>query len=690
MGGHRTGTGSPRLGSVVLYAVPRHRRRSRRKKWVLGAGPVAIVAAALMWWALSSGSGAAGPNARAATSFPRHASKPAHATHTAVPRATEGLTTVSMPPASRTAPGKPGAGQAPTGAFVTAARPGLAVVGLAGPRDRWGRAPSAGLAGIGKHVRVVTGEGSGPGWCLANGGYPYGANVDGVWACGPSLGLPQPFDTDGFQCVELSARFLWAVYGEVIRKVDSGADFVTIGHDKLHLPVGTPGPHRVPSPGDIVSLWGPNAEPAGHTAVVSAVNVNPHGNGAIQLMEENGSMSGWDHIDVRHWQETYGDPRYLSGYFYYTGIDWLDLARPNMAAPRVPHSTDQAYSVASLGSKTSLASSVSDSGSAAGVADLEDGQHAPLHRIAVFNHGRLRVLAPPHGYKYMTMGSGIDAQSALAGWGVHTGGDVHPYAVSPGARAHWARLLDRRGRWGTGQALAIDPTGRIAGWIRTSLPGSSLGALWTPTPAGYKLTVLRANRFFRLPMGLASDAYGDVVGTEMLGSRRTFAVVWTPNGIAHRLPSLYLHPEIDLAQAVVARQAGPTRILTVAGSSTAWGGRGRAVSWNVRIAGASAAVSRPAALPLPAGYTGSAATSINQSGLMVGTLSLGRTATRAFLYRPALGTAPISSLLPTGSPWIIVRASSINSSGQIAATGYRPGVGPAARPQGLLLTPAGR
>ena len=110
--------------------------------------------------------------------------------------------------------------------------------------------------------------------------------------------------------------------------------------------------------------------------------------------------------------------------------------------------------------------------------------------------------------------------------------------------------------------------------------------------------------------------------------------------------------------------------------------------WHVRVARNSVKITGPSLLPLPAGYRGSVATSINQSGWIVGNLTLGSSATRAFLCKPGGIAVPLAALLPSGNPWVIVRASSINSVGQIAATGYRSGLGSVSRPRGLLLTPS--
>jgi hypothetical protein len=53
----------------------------------------------------------------------------------------------------------------------------------------------------------------------------------------------------------------------------------------------------LPAPGDIVSEAGTNSNPDGHTAVVTAVNV-VNGSGAVTIMEENASSTGWGTIPV--------------------------------------------------------------------------------------------------------------------------------------------------------------------------------------------------------------------------------------------------------------------------------------------------------------------------------------------------------------------------------------------------------
>lgn len=122
------------------------------------------------------------------------------------------------------------------------------------------------------------GYGRGPGYCSGYGNAASRYSFDGVYACATSHSYgPTPFDADGdqsFQCVELSARFLWAIYGIWAGPgtgVSSGADLVSVVHAQHpSIRVGFPSPGSVPVAGDVVSL-GPGGAvdaAAGHTAIV--------------------------------------------------------------------------------------------------------------------------------------------------------------------------------------------------------------------------------------------------------------------------------------------------------------------------------------------------------------------------------------------------------------------------------------
>ncbi|MBV8195860.1 MAG: CHAP domain-containing protein [Candidatus Dormibacteraeota bacterium] len=188
--------------------------------------------------------------------------------------------------------------------------------------------------------QLPAGYGAGSGFCGSvsgsnNGasvsGYNIGASFDNVYACGPVLGTWWSNDLleGDFQCVELSLRFLWDAYG--LRPGSAnGANLVSQVHAQYpSIPIDYPGVGQLPAPGDVVSLsGGPNADPDGHTAVVTGVSVDTSGNGEIGLMEQNGASNGWDQINVSSWNETFGSPSYANGYYYYPNVSWLALTSP--------------------------------------------------------------------------------------------------------------------------------------------------------------------------------------------------------------------------------------------------------------------------------------------------------------------------------------------------------------------------
>ncbi len=135
-------------------------------------------------------------------------------------------------------------------------------------------------AATSKHAITATppaGYGTGAGYCTGHAGgvtSPY--SFDDVYACeGSTTGattFDQPGDIYAWQCVELSARFLWAVYGIWAGPgsgVQDGADLVSVVH--AHNPqigVAGPGPGSVPVAGDVISL-GPTGGPGARTAMAT-------------------------------------------------------------------------------------------------------------------------------------------------------------------------------------------------------------------------------------------------------------------------------------------------------------------------------------------------------------------------------------------------------------------------------------
>ena len=136
--------------------------------------------------------------------------------------------------------------------------------------------------------------GTGPAYCAYYGNAASALQYEGVYACAGTYSTgPTPFDADGrysFQCVELSARFLWDVYGIWAGPgtgVSSGANLVSAVHARYPRIRWTfPAPGSVPVAGDVISLGpGGAVDPRfGHTAIVVS---DDQRRGRFRIMSQN-------------------------------------------------------------------------------------------------------------------------------------------------------------------------------------------------------------------------------------------------------------------------------------------------------------------------------------------------------------------------------------------------------------------
>jgi N-acetylneuraminic acid mutarotase/surface antigen len=160
---------------------------------------------------------------------------------------------------------------------------------------------------------------AGPSFC-ASYGVPYmGTTYYGVAACGNAYpdnyqgkisyqGVE--FDSVGFQCAELTARYFYYLTGQKPPLVPDASEFaysLNTGGGYNVYPAGqnsgTSTFQTSLAPGQIISMWS-GSDQVGHVAVVTAVNVTA-GNGTITLMGENGSAGGTDTITVSGGQMSY-------------------------------------------------------------------------------------------------------------------------------------------------------------------------------------------------------------------------------------------------------------------------------------------------------------------------------------------------------------------------------------------------
>jgi hypothetical protein len=188
-------------------------------------------------------------------------------------------------------------------------------------------------------LALSTGFGTGRDYCSQYGNSPSPFSFDGVYACaGIHSGGPTPFDASGeesFQCVELTARFLWAIYGIWAGPgtgVKDGADLVSVVH-AAHpsIRVGFPAPGSVPVAGDVVSLGPGGAVDSafGHTAIVVS---DDQKEGSFEIVGQNfppGSAGEQTlHVDFsgRHIGQALIDG-------VWTAASWLELRKRPATKP---------------------------------------------------------------------------------------------------------------------------------------------------------------------------------------------------------------------------------------------------------------------------------------------------------------------------------------------------------------------
>jgi hypothetical protein len=166
--------------------------------------------------------------------------------------------------------------------------------------------------------------------------YPLGGSYRGVKACGPRPWaddapdvlvqfFPGSWGALEWQCVELSMRFLYLAYGVAPYKANgnqvvtnySGTRLVKISNGT----VGTP-----PKPGDVIST-GPETT-YGHTAVISATNVDGNGNGSVTAVEQNASSTGIRTYSVINWVVTSSTT--VIGWLHDPASDQMEIFLPWM------------------------------------------------------------------------------------------------------------------------------------------------------------------------------------------------------------------------------------------------------------------------------------------------------------------------------------------------------------------------
>ena len=215
----------------------------------------------------------------------------------------------------------------------------VALVALAGPVSG---AQAGGLGAAGGPCGAVPGGYQLPG---AGGTGRAAWSADGlvVPACGPAPGdgrgapavypYPGALWTAGYQCVELSERYLYDRYGVTMGIATNGdqvAAHYAAGYPGLFTVIRNGTPHRAPAAGDVLSLSaapGFDSASGGHTAVVQSSAVTAAGNGTVTIVEENAGAAGEAVLPVSGWRVRY------PGFPY---VEWLATAGLTVTSPHPP------------------------------------------------------------------------------------------------------------------------------------------------------------------------------------------------------------------------------------------------------------------------------------------------------------------------------------------------------------------
>ncbi len=567
-------------------------------------------------------------------------------------------------------------GRLGTGVVATAAQPGVASVGQDGSR-------ASVTATIQQENRLkedlVSGEGAGPKWCAAYGGYRLGAYFDGVYACGPATGDADPFDSVGFQCVELSERFLWVHYRKFVNNVPYGRDFVSFGHRQLGIPDSAPRVGNLPAVGDIVSLSGGSGSlPEGHTAVVTSVDVSVSGNGRVNLMEENGLASGRDYIRVSDWRESYGDPSFDGGYYYYDNVTWLDLA----PAIPIPRPLPTRYSVLPLGPLLKPLG-ISDHDTITGVRPSVTAA-GTIERPFTFKPGtKLRIIDGP---RLASDGvAGISNLNTIAVSTMEVDGRTLAYAINSATKPSWRLLPPGILHATSDEVLSVDAHGDMSGWASNRANRQpNVGIVWLRRGGAYAPLALYAGARFTTPEVYSTDPFGDAVGTEIRGGS-SYPLIWI-NGRRHLLPVKRGEPAYGSAHAVSVVHVTGGRRLLVAGQIGSKR-RSRAALWRVLIHGSHVGLTRARLLPSLGKYYSSQATAVNTSGWVVGQATTAAGGHVGFVWERGRGLFPLDDLVPRISRWAVNFVLDLNDSDELVAQGYRVASGDRIVIEGMILRP---
>jgi surface antigen len=319
---------------------------------------------------------------------------------------------------------------------------------------------------------------------------PYmGTTYNGVAACGNAYpnnyqgkisynGVE--FDSVGFQCVELAARYFYYVTGQHPPLVQDASDYAYYlaadggyGVYPTGLTGGTNTFQSSLTPGNIISMWSASDQ-VGHVAVVTKVNVTG-GKGTIKVMDENAAASGTDAITVSGGKMSYEG--------IYPDFQWTTNL-PGSGSPLPPQSPQ--YETAFEANTSSLWSVGEDPRGAWGLGMMNGTSPAITavngsNEVAFqANTGSLWTVGEdPHGAWGLGMMPGTSpAITSLAGGG-------YEVAFQANTGSLWTVGAGGDVNWGLGMMNGTSPaiTGLAGGGYEVAFQANT-GSLWTVGQGG--------------------------------------------------------------------------------------------------------------------------------------------------------------------------------------------------------------
>ena len=337
-----------------------------------------------------------------------------------------------------------------------------------------------------------------------------------------------------------------------------------------------------------------------------------------------------------------------------------------------------------LGGSHSWPSAINDSGEVVGSSYLAGDQN---HHAFLYKDGKMTDLGTLGGTS--SVAKGINKSGQVVGYSDTESGEWHSFLYDESANPKMQDLNDLIPAdlgWTINGATAINSDGKIAaygdkyppyGYLYGWLSAFVLTPATTATPATYEVqdlgTLLEADPLYNAnSYATGINDSGQVVGTARYACSQQSLTCENERAFLYDEGATQKMQDLGFLRAAGINDSGQ-----VVGSYFQW--VSSTYSYTHALLYDDGTMQNLGSL----GGNHSEAIGINDPGKVVGSSDTSDGERHAFLKERAQPMIDLNTLIPADSGWTISSASAINNDGQIAATGYKDGVGQHA----LLLTP---